>query len=1332
MASSSSTPRWNYDVFLSFRGETRKNFTDHLYAALVQGGIHTFRDEDELKRGEAITTELLKTIEESRIAIIVLSPKYASSGWCLDELVKILECQELLGMIVLPIFYGVDPSDVRYQTGSYAEALAELENNKFKVLKEEKMHKWKTALTKVANFCGWNLQDYANGYEARLIQKILKEICSKLNPRYLNVATHPVGIESRVDDILLRLKTNDVHFIGICGMGGIGKTTITKAVYNRIFENFEGSSFLGNVREVSSRQPDGLVCLQKQLISDIFMEREDTQLGIYSSDRGMMVIKERLCRKRVLVVLDDVDQPDQLRALAGEKNWFGSGSKIIITARNESPFHEIKMDEIYKAIELSKDESIELFSRFAFGERHPKQDYVHLSNSIVDYAKGIPLVLKVLGSLLCDKRSISEWTSALEKLKAIPHDEIQKTLQISFDVLDDTEKNIFLDIACFFIGMDRKFVVSILDSCNFFATIGISVLIRRCLITIENEQLMMHDLLRDMGREIVRKESIGEPGKRSRLWAHEDVLNVLRNDKGTKKIEGLLYSGKYQRLSTKVFEKMKKLRLLRVDFIHLEGDYQHLPKQLKWLRWNQFPLESIPADFNLKELVVLEMRCSNLRQVWAETKLLEQLKVLDLSHCFYLIKTPDFSKLPNLEKLILVGCENLVKVDKSIRCLKKLVILNLSQCCKLINLPSTICYLESLECLVLSHCPSLNIGEQLRNIESLENLKVLDLAVSNSLIQTPNFSRLTNLEVLVLCGCENLVEVHESIGYLEKLVVLNLDSCSKLRDLPNTICKLKSLKELILPCCSNPGKMPYSLWEMQRSTKLQDNAICIQPARRFTRTNRWDGPVSNFITVTFSVDFFPSFFPRLGYRDVPDFSIPSKIGSLLSSLVVLDLSYNNVCRLPDDIKNLTSLKILELSECKKLQFLPKLPSSLEALYAFGCTSLANFSNPGYFPSLTRFYLTDSKIGSLPDSISCCPKLTDLVLSNSTELKSLPELPPSLKHLVVDGCVSIETFPNLSNNSNLVVLKLRNCNKLSEIQGLDGLSLRLIDMGSCNGLTETFRKNLIQVLFNGEKQDIFLPGSNVSELFSDIQVLFKGDKPYIFLPGSNASGLFHDLQVGSWAQFEVSQYHNIQGLIVCAIYTVDDPEKKSIQNTKKEKEEKKEQHTKDFREKRREERCIQKTCQEKEEKKEKHTDDLLEKRKEEKKEKHIDDLLEKRKEQSIQKTSYKEERKEERKEEKQPKKEEVKMPEYWRKIWMYWGQHFHGTRGQDEIWLGYRSNTDFVYELEGRNLMEVEVDSMYIHVEVKKCGIHPVYESNRKDSQSDYSSSSPCASSSIFT
>ena len=156
--SSSSTPQWKYEVFLSFRGvDTRRGFTDHLYAALQRKGILTFRDDEELERGKSISPELLKAIEESRFAIVIFSRNYAFSTWCLVELAHIVKCMRERKLTIWPIFYDVDPSDVRKQTGTFGQAFNDHEKRFKDNIKTVEM--WRAALREVANLSGWHLQD---------------------------------------------------------------------------------------------------------------------------------------------------------------------------------------------------------------------------------------------------------------------------------------------------------------------------------------------------------------------------------------------------------------------------------------------------------------------------------------------------------------------------------------------------------------------------------------------------------------------------------------------------------------------------------------------------------------------------------------------------------------------------------------------------------------------------------------------------------------------------------------------------------------------------------------------------------------------------------------------------------------------------------------------------------------------------------------------------------------------------------------------------------------------------------------------------------------------
>ncbi|CAL5380258.1 unnamed protein product [Camellia sinensis] len=919
----SSTSSSAYHIFLSFRGkDTRKTFTDHLYTALVHAGFRTFRDDDEIARGENINSELQKAIMQSKISIVVFSKNYASSRWCLDELVTIFERKRTSKHGVLPVFYDVDPSQVRKQTGSFAEAFERHERrlkteggggNKDWV---EKVRRWRQALREAADLGGMVLGNQADGHESKFIQKIVSVIEDKLHRTALRVAPFLVGIYHRVKNINMWLRDGStyVRMVAISGMGGIGKTTIAKFVYNLNFKRFEGSSFLANIREVSE-QPNGLVRLQRQLLSDILNGRKEK---IFNVDEGIVKIKDAISCKKVLLVLDDVDRVDQLDAILGMQDWFCSGSKIIITTRNEDLLKAHEVYKVHKIEKLDADESLKLFSWHAFGQDHPFEGFIEHSRRVERHCGGLPLALQVLGSSLSGK-SIHVWESALKKLEVIPDDQILRKLKISFDSLqDDHDQDLFLHIACFFVGKDKDCTVKILDGCDFYTTVGIQNLIDRCLLTIDDyNKINMHQLLRDMGREIVRQESPKEPGKRSRLWHHKDSFTILREKTGSETIEGLALdlhafkaaksvgtsfsqnNTKAQRfqehdkssledqgnslqqyhfgfpflhridtalqnsnkivLEISAFVRMHKLRLLQLSYVQLSGSYKEFPKTLKWLCWSGFPLESIPIDFPVESLVSLDMRYSNMKHVWNGTKFLGLLKILNLSHSHNLAKTPDFSILPNLERLILKDCISLVEVHESIGNLERIVFLNLKDCKNLRNLPQSIIKLKSLEMLIIS-------------------------------------------------GCSKLKELPTELRKLESLKVFAADGIT-INQLLATTRELKSWQASLWSLVSMPRKSQEISW-----ASLPHSLVSLSLA-----------------DCNLSDDIFP--------RDF----------SGLSLLKNLNLSKNPIHRLPDCIRGLTGLQTLQLESCTRLKWLVGLPS-VKKLIVSECTSLEKITFQSLLPN----------------------------------------------------------------------------------------------------------------------------------------------------------------------------------------------------------------------------------------------------------------------------------------------------------------------------------------------------------------------------------------------
>ncbi|KAM1045862.1 hypothetical protein ACFX2B_036394 [Malus domestica] len=818
--SSSSSKGSLYEVFISFRGEdTRKNFTGHLHEALTKAGINAFIDDEKLRRGEDITTELVRAIQGSRISIIVFSRWYADSSWCLEELVKIMECRRTLGQLVLPIFYDVDPSHVRKQTGSFSQSF--LKHTDEKKVERWKLERWRTALNEASNLSGWDLRNTLDGHEAKFIRMITNEVTTKLNNKYLDVAPYPVGIDSRVLDISKCLGigcSDDVRVIGITGMGGIGKTTIAKAIYNKFYEMFEGKSFLEKVREKKLEK------LQNQLLSDIL---QTTKTKVSSVAAGTALVRERFQCLKVLVIFDDVDDVKQLHELAGNPHSFGPGSRIIITTRNKHILKQFTVDMIFPAKRMDRKEALELLSWHAFRSSCCPSKYLELAKEVVNYCGGLPLALQILGSTLFEG-SVAEWKSILDKLKIIPPGKIQAQLKISYDGLnDDYERGIFLDIACFFIGMDKNDVIQILDGCGLYATAGIKVLLDRCLVTINGKnKMMMHDLLRDMGRDIVHAENPDFPGERSRLWRPEDVNAVLIDKSGTEKIGGLalnMLSLEETSFSTEAFRNMKGLRLLQLNYVRLAGGYQCLSKNLRWLCWHGFPLEFIPIELCQPSIVAIDMRYSSLKQVLcAYSGLLGKLKILNLSHSHDLTQSPDFSKFPNLEKLILKDCKRLAKVHKSIGDLKSLVLVNLKDCETLKALPRSFYKLKSVKTLVLDGCSRFrSLSEHLGKMASLvtlfadgtaikkvppsivrlEKLERLSLSYLKCPLQLPSLRGLGSLTELSLGHC-NLMEVPNDIGSsLPCLEYLFLDN-NNFQSLPS-LSGLSMLIELRLDSCRN-------------------------------------------------------------------------------------------------------------------------------------------------------------------------------------------------------------------------------------------------------------------------------------------------------------------------------------------------------------------------------------------------------------------------------------------------------------------------------------------------------------------------------------------------
>ena len=350
----------------------------------------------------------------------------------------------------------------------------------------------------------------------------MRELWHKLSYAFSEDREDLVGIISRAEKLesCLAIGSNNVRIIGVWGMGGMGKTMLASVVFHMVSQEFEGCFFLNDVKGDSEK--DGLVPLQQKLILQLL----NVSMSIRDVDEGVFVIKNRICHKRILLVLDDVNQLDQLEKLAWKRDWFGSGSIVIITTRDKHLLQRVEVDKIYEVDGLNDDEALHLLSLNAFKKDHPPNDYLELSKDVVHYAKELPLAIKILGSSLFS-RSVNHWKSILNRLKEFPECTILKKLKIGFDVLHETERKMFLYIACFFNHEGKNSVVAKLDYLGLHPGVGLDILVDKSLIKMNAKEVWMHDLLQEMGKNIVHDECPEDPGKRSRLWSFEDINNVL-------------------------------------------------------------------------------------------------------------------------------------------------------------------------------------------------------------------------------------------------------------------------------------------------------------------------------------------------------------------------------------------------------------------------------------------------------------------------------------------------------------------------------------------------------------------------------------------------------------------------------------------------------------------------------------------------------------------------------------------------------------------------------------------------------------------------------------
>ncbi|OWM68459.1 hypothetical protein CDL15_Pgr028450 [Punica granatum] len=542
------------------------------------------------------------------------------------------------------------------------------------------------------------------------------------------------------------------------------------------------------------------------------------------------------------------------------------------------------------------------------------------------------------------------------------------------------------------------------EACDFDPDYGIEVLVSMSLLKItKDNEFQMHDLVKDLGRELVREECFGDPAKRSRIWSSKEAKELFKIKQEKENVEGLFPEKLYGDciLKHELFSGFRNLRLLKLVGAKLTGNFENLLPKLKWFTWQQCPSDFAVTNLTLENLVVLDLSDSFITENWAGWNMIQlakNLKALDLTGCCNLTSTPYLSNNDALERLVLRGCRNLAEIHGSINKLTRLKHLDLQGCPSLRGLPEELCSLEDLENILVvgNHGAPFHLPESIGNLRSLSVMKLHWVEITRI---PDSIGGLVNLTHLSMHKCSGMKTLPDIIGDLKSLVKLDMSN-TELSALPNSVGRLSKLRWLQLNS-TKIEELPGSLGDLESLVELQLSN-------------------SNLSALPDSVGRLSKLqWLRLSSTKIEE--LPDSLGDL-ESLVELQLSDTNLSALPDSVGRLIRL---ELSN-SNLSALPDSVGRLSKLQSLGLSSMKIEELPdslGDLKSLETLDLSSSKLRILPDSVGEMSELRHLLL-DECNIRKLPSSIGKLARLeyLELGGLSLQCLPQLPDFSNLKKLQ----------------------------------------------------------------------------------------------------------------------------------------------------------------------------------------------------------------------------------------------------------------------------------------------------------------------